>query len=342
MGRRCTRVTGLPADEAGEDLLPQRARRVVAQAAVDQRQPAPSSSSQRLMWSSANGSGMRSQCTPGATSRDLARRRAAAAKGYSRTQFGAVHAGRIGSVADAGVECGGAAIVADNRSGRHCRPPGHAPWRTSMDPPLGHLASAVPMIDFPQLALRPRRDDRHAARHGARVRRRRDRAARRRDRPHERSSRRTCGGSSARSACSASPSRRSTAAPRMGYLAHIVAMEEISRASASVGPVLRRALQPVREPDPPQRQRRAEAEVPAEADLRRARRRARDERARRGLGRGRHAAARRAPNGDRYVLNGNKMWITNGPDADVLVVYAQDRRRRRPARHHRLPRSRRA
>jgi isovaleryl-CoA dehydrogenase len=26
--------------------------------------------------------------------------------------------------------------------------------------------------------------------------------------------------------------------------------------------------------------------------------------------------------GDRYVLNGNKMWITNGPTADVLVVYA--------------------
>ncbi|KAL9643449.1 hypothetical protein ABK040_010064 [Willaertia magna] len=27
--------------------------------------------------------------------------------------------------------------------------------------------------------------------------------------------------------------------------------------------------------------------------------------------------------GDRYVLNGNKMWITNGPDADVYVVYAK-------------------
>ncbi|MEL7405329.1 MAG: acyl-CoA dehydrogenase family protein, partial [Pseudomonadota bacterium] len=26
---------------------------------------------------------------------------------------------------------------------------------------------------------------------------------------------------------------------------------------------------------------------------------------------------------DRYVLNGNKFWITNGPDADVLVVYAK-------------------
>lgn len=27
--------------------------------------------------------------------------------------------------------------------------------------------------------------------------------------------------------------------------------------------------------------------------------------------------------GNKYVLNGNKMWITNGPDADVLVVYAR-------------------
>jgi alkylation response protein AidB-like acyl-CoA dehydrogenase len=27
--------------------------------------------------------------------------------------------------------------------------------------------------------------------------------------------------------------------------------------------------------------------------------------------------------GDKYVLNGNKFWITNGPDADVLVVYAK-------------------
>jgi isovaleryl-CoA dehydrogenase len=27
--------------------------------------------------------------------------------------------------------------------------------------------------------------------------------------------------------------------------------------------------------------------------------------------------------GDRYVINGNKMWITNGPDADTLVVYAK-------------------
>ena len=55
------------------------------------------------------------------------------------------------------------------------------------------------------------------------------------DRPRQRVSDATCGARSATSACSASPSRKSTAAPALGYLAHIVAMEEISRASASVG-----------------------------------------------------------------------------------------------------------
>ena len=37
--------------------------------------------------------------------------------------------------------------------------------------------------------------------------------------------------------------------------------------------------------------------------------------------------------GDRYVLNGSKMWITNGGDADTMVVYAKTdiRRRRRRA-----------
>lgn len=27
--------------------------------------------------------------------------------------------------------------------------------------------------------------------------------------------------------------------------------------------------------------------------------------------------------GDYFILNGNKFWITNGPDADVLIVYAK-------------------
>lgn len=27
--------------------------------------------------------------------------------------------------------------------------------------------------------------------------------------------------------------------------------------------------------------------------------------------------------GNKYILNGTKMWITNGPDADIIVVYAK-------------------
>ena len=34
-------------------------------------------------------------------------------------------------------------------------------------------------------------------------------------------------------------------------------------------------------------------------------------------------ATRADKDGDHYVLNGSKFWITNGPDADVLVVYAK-------------------
>jgi alkylation response protein AidB-like acyl-CoA dehydrogenase len=34
--------------------------------------------------------------------------------------------------------------------------------------------------------------------------------------------------------------------------------------------------------------------------------------------------------GDHYVLNGTKMWITNGPDADVLLVYAKTENTSKP------------
>ncbi|KAG8327239.1 hypothetical protein J6590_024624 [Homalodisca vitripennis] len=37
--------------------------------------------------------------------------------------------------------------------------------------------------------------------------------------------------------------------------------------------------------------------------------------------------------GDYYVLNGNKFWITNGPDADVLVRYCEEAKPRRPTEH---------
>ena len=108
----------------------------------------------------------------------------------------------------------------------------------------------------------------------------------------------------------------------MGYLEHVVAMEEISRASGSVGlsygahsnlcvnQIRRNGTE-------------AEAALPAEADQRRTCRRTRDERAGCRFRRRWACALRAEKRGDRYVLNGTKMWITNGPDADVLVVYAK-------------------
>ena len=108
----------------------------------------------------------------------------------------------------------------------------------------------------------------------------------------------------------------------MGYLAHVVAMEEISRASASVG-----------------------LSYGAHSNLcvNQIHRNGNEDQRRRYLPKlvsGEHVGAlamsepgagsdvvsmrlRADKRGDRYVLNGNKMWITNGPDADVLVVYAK-------------------
>jgi isovaleryl-CoA dehydrogenase len=108
----------------------------------------------------------------------------------------------------------------------------------------------------------------------------------------------------------------------MGYLEHVVAMEEISRASASVG-----------------------LSYGAHSNLcvNQIRRNGNAAQRRRYLPRlvsGEHVGAlamsepgagsdvvgmrtRAERRGDRYVLNGTKMWITNGPDADVLVIYAK-------------------
>ena len=108
----------------------------------------------------------------------------------------------------------------------------------------------------------------------------------------------------------------------MGYAAHVVAMEEISRASASVG-----------------------LSYGAHSNLcvNQIRRHGSDEQKRRYLPRlisGAHVGAlamseagagsdvvnmrlRATKRGDRYALDGTKMWITNGPDADTLVVYAK-------------------
>ena len=108
----------------------------------------------------------------------------------------------------------------------------------------------------------------------------------------------------------------------MGYLAHIVAMEEISRASASVGLSYgahsNLCVNQIRRNGSAAQRRKylpklvsgehvgalAMSEPGAGSDV---------------VGM-RLKAERR---GDRYLLNGNKMWITNGPDADVLVIYAK-------------------
>jgi len=108
----------------------------------------------------------------------------------------------------------------------------------------------------------------------------------------------------------------------MGYLAHIVALEEISRASASVGLSYGAhsnlcVNQIKRNGSTAQKNKYlpklisgdfigalAMSEPNAGSDVVSMRLRA-------------------DKKGDRYILNGSKMWITNGPDADVLVVYAK-------------------
>jgi isovaleryl-CoA dehydrogenase len=108
----------------------------------------------------------------------------------------------------------------------------------------------------------------------------------------------------------------------MGYLAHVVAMEEISRASAAVGLSYgahsNLCVNQIRRNGSAAQKRRylpklvsgehvgalAMSEPGAGSDVVSLR----------------LAAVRK---GDRYVLNGSKMWITNGPDADTLVVYAK-------------------
>ena len=108
----------------------------------------------------------------------------------------------------------------------------------------------------------------------------------------------------------------------LGFLAHVVAMEEISRASASVG-----------------------LSYGAHSNLcvNQIRRNGSEAQKRKylpGLISGAHVGSlamsepgagsdvvsmktRADKKGDRFVLNGNKMWITNGPVADTLVVYAK-------------------
>jgi isovaleryl-CoA dehydrogenase len=108
----------------------------------------------------------------------------------------------------------------------------------------------------------------------------------------------------------------------LGYTEHVVAMEEISRASASVGLSYgahsNLCVNQIRLHGSEAQKRRhlpklisgehvgalAMSEPGAGSDVVAMRTRAEKK-------------------GDRYVLNGTKMWITNGPEAEVLVVYAK-------------------
>ena len=108
----------------------------------------------------------------------------------------------------------------------------------------------------------------------------------------------------------------------MGYLEHVVAMEEISRASASVGLSYGAhsnlcVNQIFRNGTDDQKRR----YLPGLIDGTRVGALAMSE-----PGAGSDVVGMRTRadrRGDRYMLNGSKMWITNGPDADVLVIYAK-------------------
>jgi len=110
----------------------------------------------------------------------------------------------------------------------------------------------------------------------------------------------------------------------LGYLAHVIAVEEISRASGSVG------LSYAAHSNLCVNQIRINGTAEQKA------------RYLPGLCSGEHIGAlamsepgagsdvvsmklRAEKRGDHYILNGNKMWITNGPDADTYVIYAKTR-----------------
>ncbi|HYC36628.1 MAG TPA: isovaleryl-CoA dehydrogenase [Usitatibacter sp.] len=108
----------------------------------------------------------------------------------------------------------------------------------------------------------------------------------------------------------------------LGYLEHTVAMEEISRASASVGLSYgahsNLCVNQIRRNGNADQKKRY---LPKLIDGTNVGALAMSE-----PGAGSDVVSMKLKaekKGDRYVLNGNKMWITNGPDADVLVVYAK-------------------
>ena len=107
-----------------------------------------------------------------------------------------------------------------------------------------------------------------------------------------------------------------------GYLAHAVAMEEISRASASVGLSYgAHSNLCVNQINRWGSSEQKEKYLPALCSGENVGALAMSE-----PGSGSDVVSmklRAEKRNDRFVLNGNKMWITNGPDADTLVVYAK-------------------
>ena len=131
-----------------------------------------------------------------------------------------------------------------------------------------------------------------------------------------------CGARWATSACSQSRWEEDWGGIGMGYLAHVIALEALSRASASVGLSYgahsNLCVNQIRRHGTAEQKARhlpglvsgervgalAMSETQAGSDVVSMR-----------------LAAKK--HNDCYVLNGTKMWITNGPDADCLVVYAK-------------------
>ena len=108
----------------------------------------------------------------------------------------------------------------------------------------------------------------------------------------------------------------------MGYLAHMVAMEEISRASASVG--LSYGAHSNLCVNQINRNGNAEQKAKYLPKLISGEHVGALAMSEPGAGSDVISMKLKAENkGSHYLLNGNKMWITNGPDADTLVVYAK-------------------
>lgn len=108
----------------------------------------------------------------------------------------------------------------------------------------------------------------------------------------------------------------------MGYLAHVVAMEEISRASASVG--LSYGAHSNLCVNQIHRNGTAEQKAAYLPDLVSGKKIGALAMSEANAGSDVVSMKLRADKkGDRYVLNGSKMWITNGPDAHTYVIYAK-------------------